>query len=64
MKKNNKIFQADLAAFKLLGYVLVFIWGMLCFLPFFSPNPFASHLWKTAGSSHLSGQTPCVHRRF
>ena len=34
MKKNNKIFQADLAAFKLLGYVLVFIWGMLCFLPF------------------------------
>lgn len=34
MKRKNKIFQADLAAFKLLGYVLVFIWGMLCFLPF------------------------------
>ena len=34
MKRKNKIFQADLAAFKLMGYVLVFIWGMLCFLPF------------------------------
>ena len=34
MRRKNKIFQADLAAFKLLGYVLVFIWGMLCFLPF------------------------------
>ena len=34
MKRKNKIFQVDLAAFKLMGYVLVFIWGMLCFLPF------------------------------
>ena len=34
MKRKNKIFQLDLALFKLMGYCIVFIWGMLCFLPF------------------------------
>lgn len=34
MKRKNKIFQADLFVFQSIGYVLVFIWGMLCFLPF------------------------------
>lgn len=34
MKNKNKIFQLDMALFQTMGYVLVFIWGMLCFLPF------------------------------
>ena len=60
MKRKNKIFQADLAAFKLMGYVLVFIWGMLCFLPFFA----GCHELLHFGSEHYAQRLLFLARRM